>query len=120
MRAQKDPNFADFLLRIGGGTEEVNKDDEVLLPEDLWIPYIGDNKDLDAFIDWVFPKLDENKTDSNYITSRVILSIKNDCVDRINMKMINKFQRDERVYHSFDGLLPHVIAEEELSHNIAA
>jgi ATP-dependent DNA helicase PIF1 len=35
MRVQKDPNFADFLLRIGGGTEEVNKDDEVLLPEDL-------------------------------------------------------------------------------------
>jgi ATP-dependent DNA helicase PIF1 len=50
----------------------------------------------------VFPKLDENKTDSNYITSRAILSTKNDCVDRINMKMINKFQGEERVYHSFD------------------
>jgi ATP-dependent DNA helicase PIF1 len=32
MRAQKDPEFADFLLRIGGGTKEVNDEDEVLLP----------------------------------------------------------------------------------------
>jgi ATP-dependent DNA helicase PIF1 len=51
MRAQKDPNFADFLLRIGGGTEEVNNDNEVLLPEGLCIPYTGDDKDLDALID---------------------------------------------------------------------
>jgi hypothetical protein len=50
MRAQKDPNFTDFLLHIGGGTEEVNNGSEVLLPEGLCIPYIGD-KDLDALID---------------------------------------------------------------------
>jgi hypothetical protein len=50
----------------------------------------------------VFPKLDKNKVDSNYITSRAILSTKNDCVDRIIMKMINKFEGDERVYRSFD------------------
>jgi ATP-dependent DNA helicase PIF1 len=67
--------------------------------------YTGDDKDLDALIEWVFPKLDENKTDSNYITSRTILSTKNDCVDRINMKMINKFQCDERVYRSFDEVV---------------
>jgi ATP-dependent DNA helicase PIF1 len=102
MRAQKYPEFADFLLRIGGGTEEINDKDEVLLPESLCIPYTGDDKDLDSLIDWVFSKLDDNKADSNYITSRAILCTKNDCVDRINMKMINKFQGDERVYHSFD------------------
>jgi ATP-dependent DNA helicase PIF1 len=102
MRAQKYLEFADFLLRIGGGTEEVNDEDEVLLSESLCITYTGDNKDLDSLIDWVFPKLDDNKDDSNYITSRAILSTKNDCVDRINMKMINKFQGDERVHRSFD------------------
>jgi ATP-dependent DNA helicase PIF1 len=102
MRAQKDLKFADFLLRIGGGTEEVNDEDEILLSESLCITYTGDDKDLDSLIDWVFLKLDDNKADSNYITSRAILSTKNDCVDRINMKMINKFQGDERVYRSFD------------------
>jgi ATP-dependent DNA helicase PIF1 len=35
MRAQKDPEFADFLLRIGGGTYEVKDKDEVLLLEGL-------------------------------------------------------------------------------------
>jgi ATP-dependent DNA helicase PIF1 len=102
MRAQKDPEFADFLLHIGGGTKEVNSEGEVLLPEDLCIPYIGDGKDLEALIDWVHPKLNENKTDSNYITSRAILTTKNDCVDMINIKMINKFQGYEKVYRSFD------------------
>jgi hypothetical protein len=60
-------------------------------PESLCIPYTGDDKDLGSLIDWVFLKLDDNKVDSNYITSRAILSTKKDCVDRINMKMINKF-----------------------------
>jgi ATP-dependent DNA helicase PIF1 len=31
MRAQSDPWFADYLLRIGGGTEEVNNDGNVRL-----------------------------------------------------------------------------------------
>jgi ATP-dependent DNA helicase PIF1 len=104
MRVQKDPNFTNLLLRIGGGTEEVNNDNEVLLPEGLCFPYRGDDKDLDALIVWVFPKLDEKKTNSNYITSRAILSTKNDCVDRINMK-INKFQGEERVHCSFDEVV---------------
>jgi ATP-dependent DNA helicase PIF1 len=51
MRGQKDPEFADFLLHIGGGTKEVNSEDEVRLPEDLCIPYTGDGKDVDALID---------------------------------------------------------------------
>jgi ATP-dependent DNA helicase PIF1 len=51
MRAQKDPEFADFLLHIGGGIKEVNSEDEVMLPKDLCIPYTGDDKDLDALID---------------------------------------------------------------------
>jgi ATP-dependent DNA helicase PIF1 len=89
-------------LHIGGGTEEVNDEGEVLLLESLCIAYTGDDMDLDSLIDWVFLKLDDNKADSNYITSRAILSTENDCVDRINMKMIHKFQGDERVYSSFD------------------
>jgi ATP-dependent DNA helicase PIF1 len=102
MRAHKDPNFVDFLLWIGSGIEKVHNDGEVLFPEGLCIPYTGDDKNLDALIDWVFPKLDKNKADANYISSREILSTKNDCVDRINMRMINKSEGDERVYRSFD------------------
>ncbi|KAG2627519.1 hypothetical protein PVAP13_3KG127484 [Panicum virgatum] len=47
MRAQSDPWFADYLLRIGGGTEEVNGDGDVRLPDDICVPYTRDGKDLD-------------------------------------------------------------------------
>jgi ATP-dependent DNA helicase PIF1 len=38
MRSQKDLEFDDMLLHISGGTEEVNNEGEVLLPERLCIP----------------------------------------------------------------------------------
>uniref|UniRef100_A0A453MW63 DNA helicase Pif1-like 2B domain-containing protein n=1 Tax=Aegilops tauschii subsp. strangulata TaxID=200361 RepID=A0A453MW63_AEGTS len=63
----------------------------------------GKDTDLDTLIYNVFPGLSANMADPNYITSRAILSTRNDCVDKINMKMINQFQGDEMVYHSFDS-----------------
>jgi hypothetical protein len=39
MRAQSDPWFSDFLLRIGNGTEESVGEDYVRLPEDIVIGY---------------------------------------------------------------------------------
>nr|XP_034571033.1 ATP-dependent DNA helicase PIF4-like [Setaria viridis] len=42
MRAHRDPWFADFLLRIGCGTKEVNADGEVL-PDEICVPYTGDD-----------------------------------------------------------------------------
>jgi ATP-dependent DNA helicase PIF1 len=38
MRAKNDPWFAEYLLRIGGGSEEVNGDGEIRLPDDICIP----------------------------------------------------------------------------------
>ncbi|KAL5648095.1 hypothetical protein ACJX0J_042450, partial [Zea mays] len=34
MRAQSDPWFAEYLLRVGGGTEEANNDGDVRLPDE--------------------------------------------------------------------------------------
>ena len=42
-------------------------------------------------------------TNSGYMTSRAILSTKNDNVDDINMRMIERFQGEEKIYHSFDS-----------------
>ncbi|KAG2627528.1 hypothetical protein PVAP13_3KG127728 [Panicum virgatum] len=109
MRAQSDPWFADYLLRIGGGTEEVNGDGDVRLPDDICVPYTRDGKDLDRLIECIFPELNENMASKDYITSRAILSTRNERVDMINMKMISSFQGDEMVYHSFDSTIddPH-------------
>lgn len=102
MRAQSDPWFADFLLRIGNGTEETDNDGNVRLPEDICVPYTGKDSDLDRLIEHVFPNLDKNLTNPNYITSRAILTTRNDNVDRINMKMIERFPGEEVIYYSFD------------------
>ena len=47
MRAQSDPRFADYLLRIGGGTKEVNGDGNVRILDEICVPYSRDaEKDL--------------------------------------------------------------------------
>ncbi|WVZ73424.1 hypothetical protein U9M48_021730 [Paspalum notatum var. saurae] len=83
MRAQSDPWFADYLLRIGGGTEETNSESEIHLLDDVCVPYTGSDCDLDGLIDHIFPMLDENMSNPSYITSRAILG-------------------EQMVYHSFD------------------
>ncbi|XP_034603417.1 uncharacterized protein [Setaria viridis] len=106
MRAQSDPWFVEYLLRIGGDTEEVNGDGDVCLPDGICVPYSGDSeKDLDRLIECIFPNLNANMTNKDYITSRVILSTRSDWVDNINMKMIDMFQGGEMVYHSFDSAI---------------
>ncbi|CAN6299497.1 unnamed protein product [Urochloa humidicola] len=104
MRVQGDPWFADYLLRICGGIEEVNADGEVRLPDEVCVPYTGNaEKDLDTLIECIFPRLNENMANKDYITSRAILSTCNDWVDKINMKMIGMFQGGEMEYRSFDS-----------------
>ncbi|XP_072151075.1 uncharacterized protein [Setaria viridis] len=106
MRTQSDPWFAEYLLRIGGGTEEGNGDGYVCLPDDICVSYSGDSKkDLDRLIECIFPNLNANMTNKNYIASREILSTRNAWVDNINMKMIGMFQGGEMVYHSFDSAI---------------
>jgi ATP-dependent DNA helicase PIF1 len=110
MRAQSDPWFADYLLRIGGGMEEVNEDGNIRIPNKICVPYSGDaEKDLHTLIDIIFSDLNANMADKDYITTRAILSTRNDWVDMINMKMIDMFQGGETGYHSFDSAVddPH-------------
>jgi hypothetical protein len=102
MRAKSDPWFVEYLLRVGGGSEEASIDDEIHLPRDICIPHTGEDSDLDALIDCIFPNLNVNMSSKDYITSRAILSTRNDWVDMINMKMIGCFHGYEMVYHSFD------------------
>ncbi|ONM00916.1 hypothetical protein ZEAMMB73_Zm00001d030376 [Zea mays] len=109
MRAKNDPWFAEFLLRVGDGTEDTSSDGDIRLPDDVCVPYNGSDSDLDNLIDFAFPNLNENMSDSTYITSRAILSTQNDWVDMINVKMIDRFQGEHMVYHSFDSAMddPH-------------
>jgi ATP-dependent DNA helicase PIF1 len=102
MRALTDPWFSDFLLRVGNGDEESFEGNFFRIPDDMAIPYTNKNDSKDALIDTIFPSLQTNGTDSNYIISRAILSTKNEHVDGINDQLIERFCGDEKVYYSFD------------------
>ena len=98
MRAKSDPWFAEYLLHVGGGSEEATVDDEIHLPHDICVPHTREDSDLDTLIDC----LNANMSSKDYITSRAILSMRNEWVDMINMTMIGCFHGDEMVYHSFN------------------
>ena len=58
MRAQSDPWFADYLLRIGGGTKEVNEDGNVHILDEICVPYSDDaENDLHRLIGIIFSDL---------------------------------------------------------------
>ena len=46
MRAILDPQFSEFLLRVGEGREPVDFDGEITLPRDLVIPYYDKEESL--------------------------------------------------------------------------
>ncbi|XP_073144594.1 uncharacterized protein [Henckelia pumila] len=46
MRARTDPNFCDFLLRIGNGTEHTDLQGNVKIPNDMIIKFDGDDEEF--------------------------------------------------------------------------
>ena len=104
MRAHTDPWFSQYLLTIGNGTEETIGDDYVRLPEDIVIGYKEDQEPLNNLIDHVFPSLHANARSREYMSTRAILSTKNEYVDDLNDKIISRFPGEEKVYHSFDSI----------------
>jgi hypothetical protein len=101
MRAQSDPWFLDYLLRIGNGTEDTFAGDYVCLPKDIVIQY-KDEHSIDRSIDCVFPDLDNNAYSTQYMHEHGILCTRNDYVDEINARMIDRFPGKATVFYNFD------------------
>jgi ATP-dependent DNA helicase PIF1 len=95
MRAQSDPWFSEYTIR----------DDYVRLPDDIVIGYTDTEVAVNKLIQDVFPSLEEHVTSATYMSSRAILSTKNEHVDRLNAMMIERFPGEEKVYHSFDTIV---------------
>ncbi|XP_066374100.1 uncharacterized protein [Miscanthus floridulus] len=70
MRAQSDPWFLDYLLRIGNGTKKTIGDDYVSLPENIVIGYTDTEDSIAKLIQDVFPSLDENARSTAYMSTR--------------------------------------------------
>jgi hypothetical protein len=102
-RAQSDPWSLDYLLRIGNGTKDMFAGDYVRLPKDIVIEY-KDKHSIDHLIDCVFPDLDSNACSTQYMREREILYTRNDYVDEINARMIDRFPGKATVFYSFDSV----------------
>jgi ATP-dependent DNA helicase PIF1 len=105
MRAQSDPWFSEYLLRIGNGTEETIGDGYVQLSDDIMIGYTDTEVTVNKLIQDVFPSLEEHATSATYMSSCAILLTKNEHVDKLNAMMIERFPGEENVHHSFDTVV---------------
>ncbi|XP_022041580.1 uncharacterized protein LOC110944175 [Helianthus annuus] len=102
MRAINDPWYSQFLLRVGDGTEPTIDGAFIKIPEDMAIPFTTRDNSIKELIKAIFPSLHTNAESSDCITSRAILTTKNENVDEINDHIIGIFQGEEKLYYSFD------------------
>ncbi|KAL0433178.1 UNVERIFIED_CONTAM: hypothetical protein Slati_2652100 [Sesamum latifolium] len=104
MRARTDPNFSEFLLRVGNGTEPADSNANIQIPDEMVIKYDMDDDDASEqqLIDAIFPSLRHNCNSTSYMTSRAMLACKNETVDKLNDKMISMFPGQAKIFSSFD------------------
>jgi ATP-dependent DNA helicase PIF1 len=99
-RAQDDMEYSDFLLQIGEGTFPADQNGLINLPENIMCP----GGTVEALIDVVFPRLNENIHDRDFIVNRVILTPKNEDADIINNKIAESIVGDAVEYFSADSV----------------
>ncbi|KAG5631805.1 hypothetical protein H5410_003522, partial [Solanum commersonii] len=98
MRATKDPKFCEYLMRIGDGKEKIKMTmEKIEIPHSL-IPFTSQKESLNLLFRNTYPDLYTCCTKISFITSRAILTTKNNFVDEINDMLISQFPNTEKVY----------------------
>jgi hypothetical protein len=77
--------------------------DCIRLPKDIDIEY-KDEHSNDCLIDYVFPDLSKNACSTHYMHEREIISTRNDYVNEINARMIDRFLGKAMMFYSFDSV----------------
>jgi ATP-dependent exoDNAse (exonuclease V) alpha subunit len=101
MRSMHDHDFAEFLMRIGDGNEPTKSDNMVRVPNEIVIPWEGENS-IQNLIEHTFPQLQSHAWDPSYMVERAIITPKNYDVQRLNDIIIDQFPGDEHNLMSFD------------------
>ncbi|KAL0320144.1 UNVERIFIED_CONTAM: hypothetical protein Sradi_5275900 [Sesamum radiatum] len=103
MRAQHDPHFSDFLLRVGNGDEPTIENDMIRIPDSMAMHWEGENS-IYELINAIFPDLSSHMYDTDYMKNRAIITHLNEDVNKLNEKAINAFPGEEMTYYSFDSV----------------
>ncbi|XP_076886916.1 uncharacterized protein LOC143536921 [Bidens hawaiensis] len=93
MRALNDPWFSEYLLRVGDGKELCVDGMFIRIPQNMSIPFTTQEASIKELVNTIFPDLQANARSTEYMTSRAILTTKNEDVDRINDHMIDIYER---------------------------
>ncbi|XP_029124910.1 uncharacterized protein LOC109787689 [Cajanus cajan] len=119
MRSLQDPNFAEYLMRIGDGNEPTKLDDMVKVPHQIEITWEGENS-MQKLIRDTFPHLESHTWDASYMVKRAILTPKNEDVQKLNDIIINQFLGEKRHLLSFDEVEgdTHNLYQQEYLHSI--
>ncbi|XP_060186850.1 uncharacterized protein LOC132616445 [Lycium barbarum] len=102
MRAKKDPAFSEYLMRIGNGQEKTNNCNRIEIPQNFIIPFTNEIESLNLLFNVTYPDLHTFFSNRSSITSRIILTTKNDFIDEINDMLIHRFPNDAKVYTAID------------------
>jgi ATP-dependent DNA helicase PIF1 len=100
---EEAPEFYNYLMRIGNGTEETFSEygeDMVRLPNHM----VSTARDLEEFVDNIYPSLDTNCSNTDFIMSRAILTPLNEDVDVINDIALQKILGEEIIFKSIDKI----------------
>ncbi|CAG8471117.1 4110_t:CDS:2 [Acaulospora morrowiae] len=99
----KTKTFADYLLRIGNGTEPTIENDLIRLPDEIIIRSQNNEDHINLLINAVYPNLTKNILNTAFITERAILTSLNSDVDEINERIITICPGNQYTYYSFDS-----------------
>lgn len=99
-RAREDPVYSDFVLSIGQGTFPTDENGLIDLPRHIVCP----GETVQSLIDIIFPNINANIQDRDYIINRVILTPKNDDADQINNQMAALIAGNAVDYFSADSV----------------
>ncbi|XP_026451471.1 uncharacterized protein LOC113351751 [Papaver somniferum] len=96
-----DTYYSDFLMRVGDGNEPSWANDMIKMPDDMVIPWNGEDS-VSQLIDAIFPDLADNSKDQDYLLNRELITPLNEHVDKLNDRVVSMFPGEEHTYYSFD------------------
>ncbi|KAG5609537.1 hypothetical protein H5410_020818 [Solanum commersonii] len=89
-------------MRISYGKEKTNDHGKIEIPHSLIIPFTFEKESLNLLFRNTYPDLYTCCKKTSFITSRAILTTKNDFVDEINDMLISQFPNTKKVFIAID------------------
>ena len=97
-------NFAEWLLRVGNGTEPYipipNDPNNIFIEIPQYLLLSPESRNIDGLISFVYDSGCESANNTSYLCDRAILAPTNDVVSKINARMISQLPTSEMSYYS--------------------